>query len=240
MPQPPPGANPWIEIKVKSKKASETKEKTTQKLKEDAARCKQTLGIAPIAPIVPITPITPLPPPLSSAPSSIASCTDTSHPGGGSPWKSHHWDILSCISAHIRLLLPHSSARNQFPGVGLEPNNPTIIAQNSPLPAVVGPRKGPSAPCMVLHIILLIRVTFWLSVELGDVKLAWEEIVPAVPNKRCIGTNRVPTIRRGNSCSVDEAGDSKGGALRETKPGIDQIVVDQFHLVGAIGSDIRP
>ena len=60
-----------------------------------------------------------------------------------------------------------------------------------------------------------------------------------MPNKRSIGTNRVPSIRRVNSCSVEEASNSEGGALGETKPGIDLIIVDQFDLVSGIGSDIQ-
>ena len=58
-------------------------------------------------------------------------------------------------------------------------------------------------------------------------------------NNRCIRTNRVPFTRRCDSCSVEKASDSKGGAVGETKPGIDLIIVDQFNLVGDIGSDIQ-
>ena len=114
-----------------------------------------------------------------------------------------------------------------------------IIAQNSLLPAVVGRGKGPSALWRAPDILLQFRVRFWLSVELGDVKLAGGEIVPIVPHKRCIGMNRVPSIRRVNSCSLKEASNSEGGALGETKPGIDLIIVDQFDLVGSIGSNIQ-
>jgi len=60
-----------------------------------------------------------------------------------------------------------------------------------------------------------------------------------VPSKRRIGTNRVSPITRGNSCSVEEASNSKDTALGETKPGINLIVIDQFDLVDSIGSDIH-
>ena len=63
------------------------------------------------------------------------------------------------------------------------------------------------------NIPLSFRVGFWVSVELGDLGLAGGEIVPIVPNKRCIGTNRVAYIRRVNSCSVEKASNSEGGAL---------------------------
>ena len=67
--------------------------------------------------------------------------------------------------------------------------------------------------------------------------MAGGEIVPIVPNKRCIGKNRVPPIGRVNSCSVEEASNSEGRPLGETKPGIDFIMVDYFDLVGGIWSD---
>ena len=38
---------------------------------------------------------------------------------------------------------------------------------------------------------------------------------------------------------MEEASNSEGGALEETKPGNDLIIVDQFDLVGSIGSDIQ-
>ena len=69
--------------------------------------------------------------------------------------------------------------------------------------------------------------------------MAGGEIVPILSHKRCIGTNRIPSARRFNSCSVKEAGESEGGAAGETKPGIDLIIVDQFDLVGSIVSDIQ-
>ena len=94
-------------------------------------------------------------------------------------------------------------------------------------------------PCLALKILLQFRVRFWLGIELGDVKMARGEIVPMVSHKRCIGTNWIPSIRRFNSCSVKEAGNSEGGAAGETKPGIDLNIVDQFDLVGSIGSDIQ-
>ena len=153
--------------------------------------------------------------------------------------KSDVLDILSCIRAHIRRSLLHASARDQFPGVILEPNDLTIIALNSLLPARMRPRKGFSALCTAPDIVLHIRVRIWLGVELSDVKLARVEIAPIVPNKRSIGTNRSATARRGNSCSVEEASNSESGALGETKPGINLIVIDQFDLVGGIGSDIH-
>ena len=49
----------------------------------------------------------------------------------------------------------------------------------------------------------------------------------------------VPSIRRVNSHSVEEASNSEGGALGEMNPGINLIIVDQFDLVGGIGSDIQ-
>ena len=58
-------------------------------------------------------------------------------------------------------------------------------------------------------------------------------------HKRCIGTNRIPSATRFNSCSVKEAGNCEGGAAGETKPGIDLIIVDQFDLVSSIGSGIQ-
>ena len=76
-------------------------------------------------------------------------------------------------------------------------------------------------------------------VEHGNVEFAGGERVPIVPNKWCIGTNRVTSIRRVNSCSVEEVRNSESGALGETKPGIDLIIVDQFDLVGGIWSDIQ-
>ena len=103
----------------------------------------------------------------------------------------------------------------------------------------MGPRKSPSALWLAPNILLLFSVGFWLSVELSDVELAGGEIVPIVLNKRCLGTNRVPSIRKVNSCSVEKASNSEGGALGETKPGIDLIIVDQFDLVSGIGSDIQ-
>ena len=87
-----------------------------------------------------------------------------------------------------------------------------IIAKNSLLLAVDGPGKGPSALWQAHKILLQSRVGFWLSVKLGDVKLAGGKIVPIVPNKRCIGTKRVLTLRRVNSCTVEEASNSEGGA----------------------------
>jgi hypothetical protein len=101
------------------------------------------------------------------------------------------------------------------------------------------PRKGPPALCLSPRILLHIRIGIWLSVELGNVELSRVEIAPIVPHKRRIGTNRVAAARRNNSCSVEEASNSKGGASGETKPGIDLIVIDQFDLVGSIGSDIH-
>jgi len=56
--------------------------------------------------------------------------------------------------------------------------------------------------------------------------LARSEIVPIESNQRSIGTNRVSTLRRGDSHSVEKASDSEGGAAGETKPGIDLIMVD--------------
>ena len=103
----------------------------------------------------------------------------------------------------------------------------------------MGPAKGPSALWQGPDILLQIGVRFWLSVELGEVELATGEIVPIVPNKRCIGANRVPSIRRVNSGSVEEASNSEGSALGETKPGIDLIIIDQFDPVSGIGSDIQ-
>ena len=103
----------------------------------------------------------------------------------------------------------------------------------------MGPGKGPSALWPAPDILVQFRVGFGLRVELRDVELAGGEIVPIVPNKRCIGTNRVPPIRSVNSCSVEEASKSEGGALGETKPGIDLIIVDQFDLLGGIRSDIQ-
>ena len=103
----------------------------------------------------------------------------------------------------------------------------------------MGPGKGPSALWRGPDILVQFRVGVWLSVELGDVELAGGEIVPIVPNKRCIGTNRVPPIRRVNSSLVEEASNSEGGALGEMKPGIDLIIVEQFDLVSGIRSDIQ-
>ena len=103
----------------------------------------------------------------------------------------------------------------------------------------MGPGKEPSGLWRLPDILLQFRVGFWLSVELGNVELAGGKIVPIVPKKRCIGTNRVPSIRRVNICSVEEASNSEGGGLGETKPGIALIIVDKFDLVGGIGSDIK-
>ena len=40
------------------------------------------------------------------------------------------------------------------------------------------------------------------------------EIVLIVPNKRCIGMNRVPSIRRVISCWVEEASNSESVKIR--------------------------
>jgi len=149
-------------------------------------------------------------------------------------------DILSCIRAHIPSSLLHTSAGDQFPEVILEPNNLAIIALNSLLPACMRPRKGLSVLCTASNIVLHIGVGIWLGVELGDIELAQIEIAPIVPSKRSIGTNRVATTRWGNTCLVEEASNSESTAMGETKPGINLIVVQQFHLVGGIGSDILP
>ena len=83
------------------------------------------------------------------------------------------------------------------------------------------------------------RVGFWLSVELCEIEFAFCEIVPIVLNERCIGMNRLPLVRRVNHYWVEEGSNSEGGALEETKSGIDLIIVDQFDLVGRIGSYIQ-
>ena len=103
----------------------------------------------------------------------------------------------------------------------------------------MGPGRGHSALWRAGDILLQFRVRFWLGVELGHVALARGEIVLIVSNKRCIGRNRVPSIRRVNSCSVEEASNTESAALGETKPGIDLIIIDQFDLVGSIGSNIQ-
>ena len=69
--------------------------------------------------------------------------------------------------------------------------------------------------------------------------MAGGEIVPIVSHKRGIGTNRIPSARRFNSCSVKETGDSEGSAEGETKPDIDLIIVDSLYLVGSIWGDIQ-
>ena len=101
------------------------------------------------------------------------------------------------------------------------------------------PTKGPSALWWAGNILRQFRVGFWLCVELGEVELAAGEVVPIVSNMRCIGKTRVPSIRMGNSCSVEEASNSEGAALGETMSGIQLIIVDQFDLVGSIESDIQ-
>ena len=125
-------------------------------------------------------------------------------------------------------------------GLVLKPDDLAIIAPNFLLPAPVGPGEGLSAlwPARDILWILLMGGGFCLRVELGDVELAGDEIFPIVTNKRCIGTNRVPSTRRYNSWPVEEASNSEGGAAREMKPGIDLIIIDQFDLVGGVGGDI--
>jgi len=68
--------------------------------------------------------------------------------------------------------------------------------------------------------------------------MARSEIVQVVPNKRCIGRNRVPTLRRCDSCLVEEASKSENSAVRVMKPGIDLIIMHKFDLVSGIRSGI--
>lgn len=103
----------------------------------------------------------------------------------------------------------------------------------------MGPGKGCSALWWAPNLLLQFRAGFWLSVELGNIEVAGGEIVLLVPSRRGIGTNRVPTIRRVNSFSVEEASNSERDALGETKSGIDLIIVDQIDLVGGMLSDIQ-
>jgi len=131
------------------------------------------------------------------------------------------------------------SMGDQFPGVILEPNNLAIIAPNSLLSACIRPGKGLSALCTVADIVLHIRVRIWLSVELSDIEFMRIEIVLIVPSKRSIGINRVATARLGNSCLVEEVSNSESSAMREMKPGINLIVINQFDLVCGIESDIH-
>ena len=111
--------------------------------------------------------------------------------------------------------------------------------QNSLLPAVVGPGEDPCALWRAPDILLQFRVGFWLGVQVGEIELAGGEIVLIFSNKTCIGTNRVPSIRRVNSYSVEEASNRESAALGKGKPGIDLIIIDQFDLVGGIGSNIH-
>jgi len=83
------------------------------------------------------------------------------------------------------------------------------------MPNRIRPRKGPPALCLTHSILLYIRVGIWLSVELYNIELSGVETALMVPCKRCIETNRVSPSRRDNSCSVEEASNSKGGALGE-------------------------
>ena len=103
----------------------------------------------------------------------------------------------------------------------------------------MGPGKGHCALWRGRDILLQFIVRFWLGVELGNVELARGEIVPIVSNKRCIGMNGVPSFRRVNSCWVEEASNSESAALGETKSVIELIIIDQFDLVGGIGSNIQ-
>jgi len=152
--------------------------------------------------------------------------------------KSVVLDILSCIRAHIPSSLLHRSAGYQFPGAILEPNNLAISASNSLLPESMRPGNGISALCSAPNITMYIRVRIRLGGEHDKVELALIQIVPNVPSKRSIGTNKVATARRSNSCHVEEASNSERRAIGEMKPGINLINVDQFNWGSGIGSDI--
>ena len=141
--------------------------------------------------------------------------------------------------AHRGRSVPNTSAGNQLLGMVLKSSNPAIIVRNAPLPAHVRSGKGPPVLWLTPGILLHIRVRIWFSVELCNIELPRVEIVPIVPRNRHSGTNRVSPIRRGKSCSVEEASTSNGCAQGEMKPGIDLIVIDQFDLVGSIGGDLR-
>ena len=136
-------------------------------------------------------------------------------------------------------LTPNTSAGNLFSGVVQESSDFAIIALNPSLPAHTRPRKDPPALCLVPDILHHIRCGIWHCVELSNIELGRVGIAPIVPIKRCIGMNRVTITRRNNSCLVEEASDSKGGASGKPKPGINLIVVEQFDQFGSIGSDIH-
>src|SRR5207237_2632461 len=133
------------------------------------------------------------------------------------PWRwnprgeSHILDILSCVTGHIVCSLLNPSTGDQFPRVLLEPNDLTIIFQNSPLPACMRPGKGLPALCLALDIFQHFRVRIWLSIELVNIESAWFKIALATPLKRCIGTNGITPLFWDSKCSVEEASNSKGG-----------------------------
>jgi len=68
--------------------------------------------------------------------------------------------------------------------------------------------------------------------------LARSKLVLVEPNQRCIGTNMVPTARRGDSHWVEKTSDSENGAGGETMSGFDLIIIEQVDLVGGIESGI--
>ena len=147
-------------------------------------------------------------------------------------------DILSYVIAHIGRSLPKTSAGNQLLGKVLKSSDLAIIALNSLLPACIRSGKDSPALCLTPGILLHIRVGIWLSIELCNIELSGVKIAMIVPRKRRIRRNRVFHIKRGNSCLVKEASNSRGGVPGERKAGIDLIVIDQS-LVGSIGSDIH-
>jgi len=130
--------------------------------------------------------------------------------------------------ASIGRFLHNMTTGNPPLGIVLKSDDLAIIALNPSLPACISPGKGPpaSALCLTPGILLEIRVGIWLHAELCNIKLSVDDIASMVSPKRNIATNRVSAIRRGNSRSVDEASNSKGGTPGETKPGIDLIVID--------------
>ncbi|KAG0133445.1 hypothetical protein HOY82DRAFT_604625 [Tuber indicum] len=120
------------------------------------------------------------------------------------------------------------SARDQFPIVILESNDPAIIAQDHLLPARIRHGKGLSALSPAQGVIRDIRVGRRFGVELGDVELARVVKALIAPIKRRVATNTVASVSRGNQITVREASNCEGGAQGETKRGINLIVVARF------------